>query len=259
MTGHLLPDKFQEGIIASGLELTELDFLLICHRYQRSTDGKINYNDFCVRMEAHDTGIPADGQEIFEGKRSTLAFVKPAEMPAGTDPATGTLQLRMSKAGIDTAKLLLKLQNTVARRRVRVLEFFRDHDKLRKGFVTNDKFLTSLTQMGLLLNPGEIANLVERFTLVGTERTTRDINYVEFCEWLDSAFTRPNLEATPRAPAPEWNVNEEDPIYMSEGDARALEALMQRLAQAVASRGVILKPPFQSHDKGHTGICFFFF
>lgn len=128
VTGHILPDKFQEGIIASGLELSELDFLLICKVYVRPTDGNINYHEFCKRMERFDTGVPADGLPMFSAlsATSTLAYVKKPELPEGTDEKTGTLHLRMSRSGVAIAKLLLKIQNKVAKNRIRYqrLAFF---------------------------------------------------------------------------------------------------------------------------------------
>ncbi len=256
VTGYILPDRFQQGIIEAGLELTELEFLLICTEFRRATDGKINYHEFCKRMERLLTDVPADGVPMMTaaGKTSTLAFVRKPELPVGTDEKTGKLQLRMSKSGLAIAQLLLKIQNRVAKNRIRVLEFFRDFDKLRKGFVTRDKFITALTQMGLELQPPEIAMLLERFVLEGTEKSTKDMDYVEFAEWLDLAFTRPNLEQHPLAPAPEWDLNEEDPIYMTEEEADKLDALLSRIAQQVAIRGVIPKTPFASVDKVNTGL-----
>jgi hypothetical protein len=78
-------------------------------------------------------------------------------------------------------------------------------------------------------------------------------SYVEFCEWLDTAFTRPHLETTPTAPAPSWEPNESDPIYLSQAEADLLEVLLGRLANEVRVRGVVPKPVFADFDRTRRG------
>jgi hypothetical protein len=167
LQGHLLPAKFQAGIVAAGLVVTELELLLLLLLLRRASDGKINYHRFCKQLETLDTGVPAEGVPMITaaGKTSTLAAVRVPERPAGTDAATGTLLARTSRSGIAVAQLLLRLQNRIARDRVRVLEFFRDYDTLRKGVVPRSKFRTALAQMGLNVTPAELRHLEERFTV----------------------------------------------------------------------------------------------
>eukprot|EP00163_Fabomonas_tropica_P025091 TRINITY_DN4323_c0_g1_i1.p1 TRINITY_DN4323_c0_g1~~TRINITY_DN4323_c0_g1_i1.p1 ORF type:complete len:671 (+),score=210.84 TRINITY_DN4323_c0_g1_i1:876-2888(+) len=249
LTGHVLPAKFQQAILASGLEVSEADMVLLFRQYARQPDGKINFHAFCKRMEEQDTGLAlADTTTLY-------ATAGPKKLPKGVDPKTGKLRKMISKSGIHTGKLLLKIQNHVARNRVRVLEFFRDFDKLRKGWVTRDKFRSALATMGLDLTPEELKILEERFVVEETIRSTKDIDYLEFAEWLDSAFARKHLEKTPTAIPAEFVPAEEDPIYMTEEEADLLEDIMERLAKATRDRGILLKPAFRDRDPQNRGKC----
>ena len=216
VTGCVVPDVFQETMINAGMALTEAELVLLMMTFKRPIDGKIDYHAMCKRLEARGTQ-------------------------------------KITKGGICTAQLLLKIQNQIARRRIRIKEFFADYDKLRKGFVSPDKFKTAVSMAGIELTTAEYGYLKERFVKDGTETTTKDVDYLEFCEWLDAAFNEKNLEQRPGAVPHTFTPHEEEPVYLSEAQATELQAVMERMAKHASTCGVIAKASFQDRDPSRCG------
>jgi Ca2+-binding EF-hand superfamily protein len=69
-------------------------------------------------------------------------------------------------------------------KRVRIEEFFRDFDKLRKGKVTVPQFKSILSMMKFQLTEDEFDSIAEKYR-------THDnfFNYVGFCHTINLAFT----------------------------------------------------------------------
>jgi len=85
-----------------------------------------------------------------------------------------------------------KVQNMVKRDRIRLLEFFQDHDPLRKGTVTDQKFKGVLHAQGIRLTDAEFALLDNKYSF-----RSNMTNYKQFCDDLDNIFTDKNLEKDP--------------------------------------------------------------
>jgi len=82
----------------------------------------------------------------------------------------------------------------VKKDRIRLLEFFQDHDPLRKGYLAAQKFRGVLHSQRILLTPPEYEHLETYFALP-TDRGL--INYVNMNEELDAIFTNKALEKNP--------------------------------------------------------------
>ena len=78
--------------------------------------------------------------------------------------------------------------------RIRLLEFFQDHDPLRKGYLAAQKFRGVLHSQRILLTPVEYERLEKYFAL---PTDTGLINYVNMNEELDAIFTNKALEKNP--------------------------------------------------------------
>lgn len=95
-----------------------------------------------------------------------------------------------------------KIKQIVKRDRIRLLEFFQDHDLLRKGYLPCQKFRGTLHGQRISLTPVEFERLERAFALPTDAGL---INYVTFCDELDAIFTNKALEKNPTARPDSFN------------------------------------------------------
>lgn len=79
-------------------------------------------------------------------------------------------------------------------KRVRIEEFFRDFDKLRKGRVTRPQFKQILSSMNFTLTSDEFKALAKKYETTDPERFFR---YVDFCANINKAFTIVGIDKNP--------------------------------------------------------------
>jgi hypothetical protein len=71
--------------------------------------------------------------------------------------------------------ILANFAEHVFEKRIRIREFFEQHDPLRQGLITTDKFEGVLTLFGCFWTEGDFACLTNRY------RTTK--NFTEYVRW----------------------------------------------------------------------------
>jgi hypothetical protein len=80
---------------------------------------------------------------------------------------TGTERL-LKKDGCKTVEAVIeKIKETVMKRRIRLLEFFKDYDKLKSGRILKSNFKRALDLSGLNLTVDEIDLLAKRLAVFG--------------------------------------------------------------------------------------------
>lgn len=79
-------------------------------------------------------------------------------------------------------------------KRVRVEEFFRDFDKLRKGKVTIPQFKQILSMLNFNLTEEEFNSLADKYRTADPEGT---FNYFAFCNSINQAFTQKGIDKNP--------------------------------------------------------------
>lgn len=77
-------------------------------------------------------------------------------------------------------------------KRVRINEFYKDFDKLRKGKCTKPQFKSVLSTLGFTLTDEEYDALIDKY-----ETPDNMVQYSEFVESIDSAFTIKGIEKKP--------------------------------------------------------------
>ena len=87
----------------------------------------------------------------------------------------------------------LRLQAQVVMKRVRIEEFFRDFDKLRKGKVTVPQFRTVLSMLNFALTEAEFQSLAQKYNEDG------HFGYSAFCYNINLAFTQKGIDKDPTA------------------------------------------------------------
>lgn len=78
-------------------------------------------------------------------------------------------------------------------KRVRINEFFKDFDKLRKGRVSKTQFKAILSTLSFTLTDEEYETLINRYA---TEDPNM-VNYSAFVDSIDSIFTIKGIEKNP--------------------------------------------------------------
>ena len=90
--------------------------------------------------------------------------------------------------------LLFKIKAQIKKERIRLGEFFLDHDLLRKGIIPAQKFRGVLYAQKIHLTNAEY-ELLEKHFQVPNDPTK--VNYVEFNEDIEKIFTEKDLEKDP--------------------------------------------------------------
>jgi hypothetical protein len=91
-------------------------------------------------------------------------------------------------------RLMTKVKNIIKKDRIRLHEFFIDHDTLRKGYVAAQKFRSVLHSQKLFLTTEEYERLEAHYAL---PKDRGLVNYVDFIEETDFIFTDKTLEKAP--------------------------------------------------------------
>jgi hypothetical protein len=77
-------------------------------------------------------------------------------------------------------------------KRVRIEEFFRDFDKLRKGKVTVNQFKSIVSLLNFRLTEVELDALAAKYVT-----DDKQFNYFDFCKNINQAFTIKGIDKNP--------------------------------------------------------------
>lgn len=90
-------------------------------------------------------------------------------------------------------------------KRIRIKEFFRDFDVLRKGFVSEEQFKRVLHMSDLQLSESEINTLLSHYKIDNIFNGR--VRYADFCDAIDNVFTTKNIEKDPLATVNKFTEN----------------------------------------------------
>jgi Ca2+-binding EF-hand superfamily protein len=146
--------------------------------------------------------------------------------------------------------LLQKLQSFVLKRRLRIVEFFENFDRLRHGTVSIQKFRSVVGQLDLPVSEDEIQFTTKLFAL---EVQPDLVNYRLFCQQIEEVFGVSDLHRTPSKDGTCRASYLPDPsLRLTEvtGEKKAkVDAVIERLQRLVATRRVDVKQQFESYDR----------
>ena len=92
------------------------------------------------------------------------------------------------------AALMKRIKTQIKKDRIRLLEFFQDHDLLRKGYVAQQKFRSTLYSQKLFLTEQEYELLQSEYA---TKADPLMVDYLRFNEEIENIFTDKMLEKNP--------------------------------------------------------------
>ena len=145
-----------------------------------------------------------------------------------------------------------KIRDHVKRNRIRVGEFFQDHDPLRKGVVDATKFRTTLYAQKIQLTDQEFKLLEDTF------RDPTDplkIRYFDFNENIEGIFTQKDLEKDPKKTLSSYKAPSilDPKNVLTDSEENELQAALERIGTDVRHRRLLIKPFFQDKDKSNSG------
>lgn len=222
------PKQFRQVLATFGFELTDKESEMLC-QYYANKDGEIEYLRF-------------------------LSDANPDEKINIEETKTNYRSKGWKFSGVsDYEALMLKIKNVVKKGRIRLMEYFQDHDPLRKGYVAYMKFKGVLRAQNIELTEEEYQILVDTFKLPSDSNL---INYVDFVEEIDRIFTKKGLEKEPTTVLEEYNpINLIDPLdVLTTAEEQVLEKCLRRLGRETRNRRLLLKPFFQDKDKINCGV-----
>ena len=132
--------------------------------------------------------------------------------------------------------------------RIRLGEFFQDHDILRKGTLPCQKFRGVLHAQKIQLTTEEYALLEESFR---SPNDPTKVNYVDFNERIDKIFTEKGFEKDPMKVLEEFKAPSIlDPKNISDSiEEEVVHNALVRIGTDVRFRRLLLKPFFQDKDR----------
>ena len=131
----------------------------------------------------------------------------------------------------------------VVMKRIRVEEFFRDFDKLRKGRVTVTQFKSVLSMLNFQLTEHEFNSLAEKYNADG------QFNHAAFCHTINAAFTKKGIDKDPVAnvkavPRDDTFAARRKYLEASPEEEAQIQYYLQEYRTAIQNRRIHLKPLF---------------
>lgn len=171
----------------------------------------------------------------------------------------GEVALTVLKA-MSVADVEERMRNVLFPKRIRVREFFRDYDPLRKWRCTRAQFLRVLDISALKPTKREAEMLADHYT----DPKAKDlVIYGDFCDRLEEVFNPKFLEQTPLReiypPGTNLDLHASTKFHtpsdaFASGDPVAsLESLLYRCALLCSTRAVVFKYFFEDFDHSRSG------
>lgn len=178
------------------------EFNLIIRRYcDRGNTKEVNYYHFVKDVDRPEDMFPAYIAKIPQAERLVQIGIRPKQKSTFFKDNTESLDVvnnRFSQAHVDISNdpsdVEDRLKAAVVMKRVRIEEFFRDFDKLRKGRVTRNQFKSILSSMNFTMTNDEFKALAKKYETADPERFFR---YVDFVANINRAFTITGIDKNP--------------------------------------------------------------
>lgn len=224
---------------------------LLARKYHDKGNLKeVNYIEFC-----HDVDKPEDMFPEYVAKRP----LPPAPvMEKGVGPAStfygnstkglNVLERRFGSAAVNIANdptdVEDRIKATVVMKRVRIEEFFRDFDKLRKGKVTPNQFKGIISMLNFSLTEEEFQYLIAKY-----KTPDNMFSHDQFCAYINQAFTQKGVDKNPAhsvkaVTADDTLMARRKYLEIAEDENNAVKAILEEYQHAIKVRRISMKPQF---------------
>jgi len=156
----------------------------------------------------------------------------------------------------DELSVLQRITARVVERRLRLEDFFRDYDKLRKRTCSKNVVRTIFGLLNITadMRPGDYEQLERLYV-----NEQGEFRYADFCADVNASFGKPNLQKFPlevvkmvdasTTACARWNQLKSPPE-----DAMHIDRLVEQIRTVVMAQRIQLRPYFLDVDKYHKGI-----
>lgn len=239
---------------------SERVFELVIRKYfDKGNTKEVNYFNFCKDVDRPEDMFPGYSPKNQVPLLSNEEQKTGQGFFAGSTRDINVLESRFSQPPVNIANdptdVEDRLRAMVVMKRVRIEEFFRDFDKLRKGKVTINQFTSILSMLNFNLTDAEFSSLALQYK---TNDPDNQFDYFAFCKSINQAFTTQGIDKDPTVTVKP--VNQEDTflarrkyLEISEEDQKNLDDIMEQYRVAVQNRRINLKPQFQDFDVTKNG------
>jgi Ca2+-binding EF-hand superfamily protein len=208
-------------------DVTSEELTVLAKHYYDSSTGLYNYLRFHADIEA---------------------LASEADAGKGMDHPQPPSTKKPPASSIDA--IFARIQDVVYKNGIRTTEFFKDHDKLRSGVITENQFVC-----GLSLCCGQLAHLTrEEIQKIVDHFRTEDgrVRYKGFCDVMENTYNVPDLERKPTTQVyrpPRGHLSRPLNALGPEEEKR-LEEVLSRLKEDVKKKRLLLYPYCRDYDRG---------
>lgn len=238
--GYVTTNQFRRAIPPNLLKADEEDLLI--HRYGEPVNGTVNY--FKLNTDVNrKVAKPNDVESQMTQKLSIDDERYDDLMPVGTEEI---LHRSIHTNKPSSEQVEEKVQKHVYKNRIRMIEFFRDYDRLNCGQVSEKQFLSILNLNQLPITQIEAGVLASKF-LIGKDR----VDYRNFCSTIENVFTQENLLQNPllevSLPSRSWLVQKSNEL--SKDDEIRCRQIIKRFEDIIRQKRMLVTPFFKDFDK----------
>jgi len=248
--------QFRSGISSLGLELSEEEVELLQARFSGSAPNYVNFVAFACAVDRESESLfstrePRSEVEnmLHSGFRSERISPQTFGQPGRPPTVADAPRLPNAPATPELSALISKLQDKALQRRIRLGEFFRDHDKHNDGTVTQPqavKVISIAFSGNPAISEAEFEIIVQYYSRL-MPHGARHIEWRKLCADVDVVFTASNLLTKPRE-VPGTKFLQQDPCTLSGADEEDAQNMLNRLRHFVKTRRVHVKPLFQDFE-----------
>lgn len=220
-------------------DITDDEIALLCEQYKDpAKPGLINYLNF-----HHDV----------EEVKDIATFEKLTFLSSGSQQDSTQFFENLQDLTPDLRTIFEKIRVAVFKSGIRTPEFFRDHDKLRSGIITENQFIC-----GLSLACGKEAHLTKQeIQKVAVHYKTPDnrVQYKDFCDIMENTFNVPGLEKQPTVHPirPPRGALTRNLASISPEQEERIEMIISHIRKDVQKRRLMIYPYFRDYDRG---VCY---
>lgn len=142
-----------------------------------------------------------------------------------------------------------KIRVAVFKNGIRTIEFFKDHDKLRSGIITENQFVCGLAlavgKEAQLSRP-EIQKVVEYY-----RQPDGRVQYKEFCDMMENAFNIPDLDKKPlqSVTRPVKGALSRGLKTLTDEEERRVNQVLSEISEQVKRRRLMMYQYFKDYDR----------
>eukprot|EP01062_Namystynia_karyoxenos_P047664 TRINITY_DN3606_c2_g1_i1.p1 TRINITY_DN3606_c2_g1~~TRINITY_DN3606_c2_g1_i1.p1 ORF type:complete len:958 (+),score=413.58 TRINITY_DN3606_c2_g1_i1:106-2874(+) len=246
-TGRITAPQLSQVLSRHAFPLSPEQVTLLVRCYEDPRTRDVNYRRLIQDVDASEDPV-FQNQVMATMKRRQQELQATSPLPRGfgfSDPPP--------PPGV--AELLEQVRSKVVSLSVRIQDFFRDSDKLRKGCVPSAKFRSALNIAGLRFDERELRMLEEAYpsgTIHGY------VDYPRFCNAVSPEADDRGLEKSPTKEHASYRPTRANPLKVlrtgEEDTHRAYtDAAIDRMRSIVSARRILPRPVFLDFDKTRKG------